>query len=138
MSAAQHMPDAAVISWDINERVLSDGSSVFDVVGTSDECSVTFYCADELAAMVLCGQLNSSSITGAVAERLLDGAAPEEKLCTRCNEEWPADTAFFRSQPKPGQPSRLAPWCRACEAEQKAQARAASRAAIAKASGSAA
>lgn len=47
----------------------------------------------------------------------------DEKTCTRCREEWPADSEFFRPQPRPENPNRLAPWRRACEAEQKAQQR---------------
>lgn len=46
-----------------------------------------------------------------------------EKTCTRCRDAWPADTEFFRPQPRPGNPDRLAPWCRACELEQKQEAR---------------
>jgi hypothetical protein len=134
--SAQHTPDASVISWDINERVLTDGSPTFDVVGTSDEGRVTFHCVDERAAVAVCDMLNSSLIVGAVAEKLHNGAMPAEKTCTRCNESWPADTEFFRAQSKPRQPNRLAPWCRACEADQKAAARAITRAAIAKANGS--
>lgn len=136
--SAKHTPDASVISWDINERKLTDGSTTFDVVGTSDEGRVTFYCADERAAEALCDMLNSDLIVGAVAEKLDGCAMPAEKTCTRCNEGWPADAEFFRPQPKPRQPNRLAPWCRACEADQKAEARALARAAIAKATGSAA
>jgi hypothetical protein len=42
-----------------------------------------------------------------------------EKTCTRCGDDWPADTEFFRRLSS----GRLAPWCRACEAEQKAEHR---------------
>jgi hypothetical protein len=53
-------------------------------------------------------------------------AAGIDKRCTRCprgENLWPATTDFFRPQPKPGNPTRLAPWCRSCEAEQKASAK---------------
>ena len=46
-----------------------------------------------------------------------------EKTCTRCEEAWPADTEFFRLQPKAGHPARLAPWCRACEADYQREKR---------------
>ncbi len=61
---------AAVISWDVHERTLTDASLVFDVVGTSDECRVTFYCVSESAAEALVEQLRADSIVGAVAEKL--------------------------------------------------------------------
>lgn len=65
------MADACeVISWDIYEDRLTDGSSVFDVVGTSDECRVTFHCADEAHAECLLAALNSAGITGTTAEAL--------------------------------------------------------------------
>lgn len=68
--SAQHTPGASIISWDINERALTDGSPTFDVVGTSDEGRVTFYCTDERAAEAVCETLNSNLIVGAVAETL--------------------------------------------------------------------
>jgi hypothetical protein len=51
-------------------------------------------------------------------------AAVKEKQCTRCEDWWPADTEFFRRQAKPGSPNRLAPWCRACEADYQTEKRA--------------
>lgn len=60
--------DPAVISWDIAERDMGDGSRVFDVVGTSDECRVTFNCADEHMAEELVAMLNSTGVVGATAE----------------------------------------------------------------------
>lgn len=51
----------------------------------------------------------------------------EEKTCTKCHEEWPSDTEFFRPQPRPGSPDRLAPWCRACESDYARDKRDASR-----------
>lgn len=69
--SAQHTPGPAeVISWDIEEHVLTDGSKVFDVVGTSDFCRVTFHCADEQAAEALEQMLGSLAITGSTAEAL--------------------------------------------------------------------
>jgi hypothetical protein len=71
--SAQHtpaLPDATVISWDIDERTLTDGSKTYDVIGTSDECRVTFYCVDERAAEALVAALNSDGVNGAIAERL--------------------------------------------------------------------
>ena len=50
-------------------------------------------------------------------------AQEAEKTCTRCSEAWPADTDFFRLQPKAGHPTRLAPWCRACEADYQRERR---------------
>lgn len=41
------------------------------------------------------------------------------KECTKCHETWPADEEFFRRQPKPNNPDRLAPWCKACEVENR-------------------
>lgn len=137
--SAQHTPDdPEVISWDVAERLLTDGSAVFDVVGTSDQCKVTFYCADEATAENLANLLNGRTVCGSLAERLVGGAKPVTKTCTRCREDLPADTEFFRLQPNPNRPNRLAPWCRACEAEQKAEVRQLAKAAIAKATGSAA
>lgn len=46
-----------------------------------------------------------------------------EKLCTRCNDAWPADTEFFRLQAREGG-ARLAPWCRACESDYQSEKRA--------------
>jgi hypothetical protein len=51
-------------------------------------------------------------------------AADVDKRCTRCSESYPADDEFFRPQPRDGHPHRLAPWCRACEADQKRERRA--------------
>lgn len=48
-----------------------------------------------------------------------------EKTCTRCHEDWPADAEFFRPQPRRGDYHRLAPWCRACEADYQTVKRAA-------------
>ena len=62
---------AAVISWDVYENTLSDGSLTHDVIGTSDESRVTFYCADEASAEELVALLNSHRITGAAAESTL-------------------------------------------------------------------
>lgn len=137
---AQHLPtlldsDPTVISWDICERELTDGSKVFDIVGTSDECRVTLHCCDETHAEQLLDLLDSNAVVGAIAEALRNGAPPAEKTCTRCHDAWPADEEFFRLQPKPRQPNRLAPWCRACEKEYAASARSIARAAIAKAGG---
>lgn len=70
MSAAQHPPDPTVISWDIAEHVLTDGSKTFDVVGTSDECLVILNCVDERAAEAVCDLLNSGALSGATAERV--------------------------------------------------------------------
>lgn len=50
-------------------------------------------------------------------------SADPEKKCTRCGEDWPADGEFFRVLHRYGR-SALAPWYRACEAEQKAEHRA--------------
>lgn len=52
-----------------------------------------------------------------------EAVTEQEKACTRCGEFWPADEEFFRRR-SPSCP-RLAAWCRACEAEQKAESRAA-------------
>lgn len=38
-----------------------------------------------------------------------------EKLCTRCNEWWPADLEFFYSQP--GRAANLSHCCKACYRE---------------------
>lgn len=137
MSAAQHTPDdPEVISWDIAERRLTDGSSVFDVVGTSDQCRVTLYCADEATAEALTLLLNSRMVCGAQAERLMGGMRlPVNKTCTRCRDDYPADPEFFRvkAEAGAGKSARYMPWCRACEAEQKAEARAITKAAIGKA-----
>lgn len=129
--------DPTVISWDICERELTDGSKVFDVVGTSDECRVTLNCCDERTAEQLLDLLDSNNIVGAIAETLRNGAPPAEKTCTRCRDAWPADEEFFRSQPRPRQPHRLAPWCRACERDYSKRARSIASAAIAMATGGA-
>jgi hypothetical protein len=135
MNAARQS-DPEVISWDICEQSLSDGSKVYDVVGTSDECRVTLNCADEKSAEDLVAFLDSYHVCGARAERLQNGApGVPDKVCTKCRESWPADLEFFRRQPKPRQPNRLAPWCRACESEQRRSARAIATAAITKAGG---
>lgn len=39
----------------------------------------------------------------------------QHKLCKKCNEEWPADTAFFYAQP--GAAYGLAHCCKACYVE---------------------
>ncbi|BBL25384.1 hypothetical protein [Comamonas terrigena] len=41
--------------------------------------------------------------------------AVDHKLCKKCNEEWPADTEFFYSQP--GGYLNLAHCCKACYKE---------------------
>ena len=50
----------------------------------------------------------------------------DEKTCTRCNESWPKDTEFFRRENRGSM--CWVPWCRACEADQKREKRAAERA----------
>lgn len=60
--------DPTVISWDIEERDSADDGTAFAVVGTSDECRVTFSCTDEATAERLVATLNSSGIVGATAE----------------------------------------------------------------------
>ncbi len=60
--------DPTVISWDIEERDAADCCTAFAVVGTSDECRVTFSRADEATAERLVATLNSSGIVGATAE----------------------------------------------------------------------
>jgi len=67
-----------------------------------------------------------------------------EKTCSRCRESWPADGEFFRIR-SGYRIGALLPWCRACEAAQKAESRSrrssattVARAAIAKATGGAA
>lgn len=65
-------------------------------------------------------------------------AVATEKRCSRCREMWPKDAEFFRPRTAGG--GRFMPWCRACESDQKAQARQAKTtagAAIAKATGGA-
>jgi hypothetical protein len=57
--------------------------------------------------------------------RLWDEFGGQEKRCGRCGETWPADAEFFR--PRTSQPHRLLCWCRACEAEQRRQARSRSK-----------
>ncbi len=128
-------PDATIISWDVQEKTLTDGSLVYDVVGTSDECRVTFHCVSDLYAEQLAEALRRDTIVGAVAERITPRPplpTTTEKVCSRCSEAWPADDEFFRLQPRQGQPARLAPWCRACESDHAAAKRA-----IAKAAGAA-
>lgn len=44
-----------------------------------------------------------------------------EKTCRRCGEAWPADAEFFR--PRAAGSPRMLAWCRACEAQQKADRR---------------
>jgi hypothetical protein len=66
MSAGKHTACCEVISWDICQNDLSDGSSTFDVVGTSDSCKVTLHCVDLAAAERLVTELNG--LSGAVAE----------------------------------------------------------------------
>lgn len=60
--------DPTVISWDIEELDLADHGAAFAVVGTSDQCRVTFSCADEATAERLVATLNGSGIVGATAE----------------------------------------------------------------------
>lgn len=62
--------DPYVISWDIRENELSDRSSVFDVVGASDDCRVTFNCDSEAAAERLVAALNDIGVVCASAESL--------------------------------------------------------------------
>ena len=60
---------------------------------------------------------------GLLAKRLATGKArldPEmglEKLCTRCNEYWPQDTAFWSEWKSPIACDGLQHYCKACEAE---------------------
>ena len=60
--------DPTVISWDIEERDPAKHGAAYAVVGTSDQCRVTFSCADEATAERLVAMLNSSGIVGAMAE----------------------------------------------------------------------
>lgn len=53
---------------------------------------------------------------------LLPDRSFPEKRCARCGEYWPADGEFFRPDNRRDHP-RLHAWCRACEAEQKAEHR---------------
>lgn len=50
-----------------------------------------------------------------------------EKTCARCGDDWPADAEFFRvrGEGTDSKATTYMPWCRACEAEQKAEKRAA-------------
>lgn len=49
------------------------------------------------------------------ADKLRDGETGNEKLCTRCNELWPADLEFFYSDP--GGLAGLFYCCKACYRE---------------------
>lgn len=137
MSTSQTRDDPEVISWDIAERSLPGGSAIFDVIGTSDQCRVSFFCADEATAESLAALLNSRMVCGARAERLVSGERPPTKTCPRCRDDFPADAEFFRVRAVASgdKPPCFMAWCRACEAEQKAESRAAAGAAIAKMTG---
>ena len=75
-------------------------------------------------------QRNTAEVRpAALVGRRIRGVGDErEKLCTRCDEWWPADAEFFR--PRSTGSRRLLCWCRACEAEQKREARDRRRAAV--------
>lgn len=60
--------DPTVISWGIEELDLAEHGAAFAVVGTSDQCRVTFSCADEATAERLVPTLNVRGIVGATAE----------------------------------------------------------------------
>ena len=75
--------------------------------------------------------MDASGVPPRLAPKLRMTEYGQEKLCTRCNEWWPADEEFFA--PNAQGSGQLFHYCRACQVEWQRGQRVKKRAAMARA-----